>query len=509
MAELDLSIIIQSDRPQEELVQEAKERVSQFLVAVAQFNCALKNVDREWEELTADDEQPNQSEGESDLKDALIILARAFFETSDKESTFTKQRDEQTGEDIFSLADEAETELAALIDEFHGNRTISTGETDKDIAIRLAGEFIKRKSELPVLRINHRIADVSLKQLEYALTLNPNPRAFIAPLGTNVLDRFKIDPSTKQVVRLSDGQPLTIKESAHIMLNAAKTADHSEYDFPLLGFFLEYIKSNPHMVHGNEFDIPYPRIADPLRVDSSHVRRLEELLKSLDPYYGIIFDSNSTFQGVFSVLKISKSDDVNKTLTLSSPYLVKLLEVVKEQNKLNSLEKKKQITGDGLNRLIHSEIHKERNWTAIETAFRMAALLLQNPNRKRMKNGRWEKYVYSRSCFITIGKNTDLQKRLDNIKDVREKTRIIRSTFDKAFEFLKVYSDVFDYFVGLEIYTMDSGRSKHFLDIESLGKEKPKGKYAGISPTYAEYEAGSVLYFRHKGVNPKWAHERD
>lgn len=508
MAELDLRQIPTSDRPPEEQAQQAKEYVSRVFTQMEQFACVCSAVVREWNNLTAD-ENPNQAEIDPSLKSMLSLLAQAFYETSDKDSAFIRQSDEESGEWRFSLADAAETELVALIDEFHGERIVS-GETDKDIATRLAEELIKKRSELAVPRITNRIADVSLKPFDYALTMIPNPNAFIAPLGTSVFDRFKIDPQTNQVVQIADGKPLATIDSARIMRDAAKKALYSEYDFSFVGYVLEYIFNNPHMVHGDTFEISFQHISDPLLIDITHAERFAELLSSLEPYYGIVF-VDGVFQGVFAVLKVVKRDDVKKTLTFAAPYLIKIRDLLTEKKQSRNIDHKKKIkiSSDGLNRLVRSEIHKEQNQTAIAIVFRIVALLLQNPNKKRLKNQRWEKYVVSHICFKTIGENTDLQKRLDAIKDNRQKTRVIRAAFDKAFELMRRYSDAFEYFSSLEIYTMNPSGGKHFLDIESLGKAKPKGAYTGISPTFAEYNAGTVLYFRHKGINPNWAHEQD
>ena len=502
--ELDLTKILPSDATPEELVQEAQEKISKLLTGMAQYGVVHQTAVYEWNNISNDGQNFEPDKLSEELKQSLSILARTFYETVDKDNSFICIQGDQS-EHNFSLTDEADASLRVLIDTFYGNHVVSE-EADIDIAIRLAKELIKQNSKQPVLQINNRLADVSMKPFEHALTLTPNANAFIAPLGTGIFDRFKIDPKTHQVIQLSNNQPLTDASNAIMMRNAALEALHSEYDFPLVGQLLGYIYSNPHMVHGDNFDIPCQAIADPLRVDSTHLEQFDRTIKSLEPYYGIVFNEN-IYQGTYAVLKFVKRDDVKKVLTLSSPYLIKILEVLKKQSERKHKQKKQPRSG--LNWLIHSDIHKEKNWTAVEIVCRMTAILLQNPNKKRTKDHKREPYAYSHIRFNVIGMNTDLQNRVEALKDTRDKTRAIRASFDKAFELMKIYTDAFDYFEELQIYTMDSSGNKHFLDVKNLGKEKPKGKYAGISPTYAEYEAGCVLYFRHKGVNPKWAHERD
>ena len=356
--------------------------------------------------------------------------------------------------------------------------------------------------------VSDRITAISLKDFQFALTTRPNPTAFIAPLGTGAFTRFRYDDATGQVINVKTGQPVqetqTPTETASMMKTAADTV--TTPDFVLLTALYSVLLRNAERFEGDNIIVPIKPFARELGVDLGggigHVKDLEKRFQVYDPYVGWI-----NGQGLFAVLKFIKRDDTNGTMTFSAPYLNRLLTLVQQRGTRTFKSGRKTFLGH--NELVHTSIYKERNQTAAAIVIHICDLLLQNSQQPDRKKG--ETHVISHIAFSTLADYAEFAPRIERTTATREKTRMLKACFTKALELLRTRSDAYQYFDGLELYTIGKdGKTKTFATVKDKNGELldnltgGKEKYNAIAPTFAGYKG--ILYMRHRGANKNWKH---
>ena len=485
----------------------------------ARENIILLNMVQHWKEghgvdLLDDDNEPIETDTDAEgdaisadadrdrLIDALQIIAAAYSDThSGIDATIS---DDGT---TFDLPPEVDAEINALVDEYSDYHNSSGAES----YIVTAKLFTKAHFQPTVpqdITISDRITAISLLDFQFALTTRPNSTAFIAPLGTGVFTRFRYDDATGQVINVKTGQPVqetqTQAETALMMKTQANGATNP--DFVLLMALYSVLVENAERFEGDNITIPIKAFARELGVDLNggmgHVKDLEKRFAMYDPYVGWI-----NGHGLFAVLKFIKRDDTNGTMTFSAPYLNRLLSLVRQKGTRTYRDGRKTFLGH--NELVHSLIYKERNQTAAGIVVCICNLLLQNAQQPDRKNK--ETYVVSHIAFSTLADYAEFAPRIEQTATTREKTRMLKACFTKALELLRTRTDAYQYYKGLELYTLSKdGKTKTFATVKDE-KGKPldnltggKEKYNAIAPTFSEY--GNTLYIRHRGANKNWKH---
>lgn len=433
------------------------------------------------------------------LIDALRYLAAAYSETHGGIDAIIS--DDGTA---FDLPPEAEADINRVIDEYAAFH-VTSGAESYMISARMYAKTHFPDNDPDAIVVSDRLAAISQIDLQAALQTRPNPTAFIAPLGTGMLTRFKWDEKTGQVINAKTKEPIkqTPVETAAMMKTAAEAATTPDFVglVALYGILLE----NRERFEGDNIVVPLKKFAAATGIDLSagHANDIEKKFALYDPYVGWI-----NGQGLFRVLTFVKRDDVRGTITFSAPYLNRLLTLVKEKSTRKFRDGRTAELGH--NHLTHATIYSERNQTAVAIAIFIGNLLLQNqqqPNRKTNQT-----HVISSIKFSTLAEHAEFAPRIEQTAATREKSRMLRATFTKALELLRTKTDCYQYFDGLELYTLGKdGQAKTFATIRGkdgtlqdnlIGK---KEKYNAIAPTFAEY--GSILYLRHKGANRHWKHD--
>lgn len=354
--------------------------------------------------------------------------------------------------------------------------------------------------------VSDRLSAISLQDFQFALTTRPNPIAFIAPLGTGIFTNFRYDEKTRQVINVKTRLPVqetqTPTETASMMKSAAETV--TTPDFVLLTMMYSILLKNATQFEGDNIIVPIQAFSKATGIDVSagHAKDLEKKFALYDPYVGWI-----NGQGLFAVLKFIKRDDTNGTFTFSAPYLNRLLSLVQQQGTRTYKNGRKAFLGH--NELTHATIYGERNQTAAAVVIAIGDLLLQNRQQPDKKKG--ESYVVCHIAFSTLADYAELAPRIERTAATREKTRILKSCFTKAFELLRTKSDAYKYFDGLELYTIGKDGKKTFATVKGKNGElldnlaAGNKKYNVIAPTFAGYN--DILYIRHKGAKKNWKHD--
>lgn len=476
----------------------------------ARENIILLNMVQHWKEghgvdLLDDDSNPIYTDTEDNwnrLIDALQIIAAAYSDThSGIGATIS---DDGT---TFDLPPEVDAEINALVDEYSDFHNSSGAESYVFTAQLFAKTHFQSTDPNEII-VSDRITAISLKDFQFALTTRPNPTAFIAPLGTGAFTRFRYDDATGQVINVKTGQPVqetqTPTETASMMKTAADTV--TTPDFVLLTALYSVLLRNAERFEGDNIIVPIKPFARELGVDLGggigHVKDLEKRFQVYDPYVGWI-----NGQGLFAVLKFIKRDDTNGTMTFSAPYLNRLLTLVQQRGTRTFKSGRKTFLGH--NELVHTSIYKERNQTAAAIVIHICDLLLQNSQQPDRKKG--ETHVISHIAFSTLADYAEFAPRIERTTATREKTRMLKACFTKALELLRTRSDAYQYFDGLELYTIGKdGKTKTFATVKDKNGELldnltgGKEKYNAIAPTFAGYKG--ILYIRHRGANKNWKH---
>ena len=479
----------------------------------ARENVILLTMVQHWKDINGvdllDDDTPietdagddAEAEGNSLIK-ALRILATAYSETHGGIDVIIS--DDGT---TFDLPPEAEADMNALIDEYSAFHSISGAESYVVTAHIFAKEHFRTTDTHDII-ISDRITAISLRDFQFALTTRPNPTAFIAPLGTGAFTRFRYDDATGQVINVKTGQPVQETQTPAEMASMMKTqADAvTTPDFVLLTALYSVLLRNAERFEGDNIIVPIRPFARELGVDLDggigHVKDLEKRFQAYDPYVGWI-----NGQGLFAVLKFIKRDDTNGTMTFSAPYLNRLLTLVQQRGTRTFKSGRKTFLGH--NELVHTSIYKERNQTAAAIVIHICDLLLQNAQQPDRKKG--ETHVISHIAFSTLADYAEFAPRIERTTATREKTRMLKACFTKALELLRTRSDAYQYFDGLELYTLGKdGKTKTFATVKGKNGElldnltSGKEKYNAIAPTFAGYKG--ILYMRHRGANKNWKH---
>ena len=433
--------------------------------------------------------------------DALQILAIAYNNThSGLDATIN---DDGTS---FDLSAEAEADIKRVINEYCAFHN-SSGAESYHYTANLFATANFQPTDPGAIVVSDRITAISLRDFQFALTTRPNPVAFIAPLGTGAFTRFRYDEKLGKVIDVKTRKPVqetqTPAETASMMKTQADSV--TTPDFVLLTLLYGILLRNATRFEGNNIIVPIRALAKATGIDVSagHAKDLEKKFASYDPYVGWI-----NKQGLFAVLKFIERDDVNGTITFSAPYLNRLLTLVTEKGTRKYRGERKAMLGH--NELVHATIYNERNQTAAAIVIAITDLLLQNRQQPDSKNG--AQYVVSHVTFSTLADYAELAPRIKRTAATREKTRTLKACFTKAFELLRTKSDAYQYYEGLELYTLGKdGNTKRFATKKdkdgNLTDNLTSGKEIAnaIAPTFAEYN--NILYIRHKGANKNWKHD--
>ena len=185
---------------------------------------------------------------------------------------------------------------------------------------------------------------------------------------------------------------------------------------------------------------------------------------SLDYWAGVL-DSNDVTRTAAIVGINAKA----KTIDVVLPYLEKIRRRVLEAQELEALEHHRQYFIPAYNDHFYSKVDSERDKVALDLAYTIADKLLQrgskpvsefkenqadgDQNKENASGTKTEnKLITYRIKYSTLIKDTpllDLAYR--KAKTSGEKYDVLRRRFSRAFRILKTKSDLYDYFVDLNI----------------------------------------------------------
>jgi len=315
---------------------------------------------------------------------------------------------------------------------------------------------------------------ISDKTYQYGLSTQQNQHAYIALMKPEFFKRLDF----------ANGVLTFDQEIAGIVkqYKLGKYTDIQDLDLPLLTqFYTAAAKSNVrHDAFTITVSIPLFFREMGIEMSKGNAPDIMAKLHSFEHCVGIM-PGMQTISKLFVILDM---DMKNQTMTFAVPYIMRLLETLDEKNHIEKTTKQGKLIDYRKpyhNTLVHSNIAKERNKTAVELVYAITNGLLQRgytPDcktyRKRDAVTKYPNRITYSVKFTTLINDTPLLRgRIQSYEDTANKNNALRRAFEKAYQLLEEKTDAKEWFINL--------------------------KYNAIIPTMATLD--NELIFTHEGRN--------
>ena len=343
----------------------------------------------------------------------------------------------------------------------------------------------KIKSIIP--KLDHNVALITDKDYKHALSPYKNPYAYIQQLDENFFQQLEFNP---------DNGTMNIKGKIleTITLQDLKTRSNlKDLDLPLLRSMYTIIYQYADKIDTDTVTIYLPTLTKHLginiRGDNTNAGAFFAKIKVFDNVVRVL--ENGSFYKLLTFLKY----DINtNSITFGSPYMNQILRTLQTVNTITP-RKNMPYLKPHHNHLIHGTIANERNKVAVEIVCNIVTLVQQRGEikppkapltadkietivKKAVKKGIQEEFnkiqddddniehgtftsAHKKISELireipvldealnkpTIDKNTNLPKP----KTAREKNTILKNSFSKAYELLKEKTDIYKYYIDLQI----------------------------------------------------------
>lgn len=195
---------------------------------------------------------------------------------------------------------------------------------------------------------------------------------------------------------------------------------------------------------------------------------------------GVLKEQGYKDPSYYPVLNFEGYDATKNTISISSPYLMHIVETIFRESVRRDRNGRPKLRTDGTPQtkpantyLVHSDIQKERNKAAVQNVF----LLVQSIERRGGKRG--ELNTFHIEAKTLINRNTLLKERLSKNKNKR---RTLQTCFKKTWELLRTKTDLELFYPGIELPDPENpasiptykGLSDFVININHYGKVDEK-----------------------------------
>lgn len=384
-----------------------------------------------------------------DQKTALALNAIAFqFLLTHDETDFFDSRD---------LTDKEKKWLLSFLDSTiktkannkgkKENREISYVEAVKAV-VEGRKKNTKRKAEQSagaITDIPSRVISITDKNYQHALTPYINKFAYIALVEKDFFSKLSFEGGKISYIG-SDIGPAEIRAAA---ANGRKTEIVKTLDIQLLRTIFTAIYYNAIGVNGGNVTVYLPDFCKAMGVDMQ-TGKPNDIFGKINQFSTFLgYTDDGSF---YKLLGFSKYDADANTITFDSPYMNMIIQKIRERNTITK-RNGDQYLNPGCSRLVHTSIANERNKAAVEIVQIIVALLQQrggknlNSEGKRIKG---EKVTGHKKFSAIVDEIPMLKDRIEE-GDKSNINRQLSRAFKKAYELLRIKTDVYQYFVNLEI----------------------------------------------------------
>jgi hypothetical protein len=329
--------------------------------------------------------------------------------------------------------------------------------------------------------LTNNTALITDKDLKHALSPYKNPYAYIQQLDEDFFEQLEFNP---------ENGTMNIENNAleTITLQNVKTRSNlKELDLPLLRSLYTIIYCYADKIDTDTVTISLPTLAKHLGINirGDKPNDLFAKIKAFDNVIGVF--ENGSFYRLLTFLRYDRN--IN-TITFGSPYMNKILRTLQQSNTITP-KTGKQFLNPHYSYLIHGTIANERNKPAIEIVNAIVTLLHQRgvekppkPNltvnmlKRTVKNALQEEFSGIKDLPISAEQPnlTTMHKKISTIieeipilvdslespaidqktktpkpKTAQDKNKILSRAFSGAYTLLKTKTDIYKYFIDLQV----------------------------------------------------------
>lgn len=277
---------------------------------------------------------------------------------------------------------------------------------------------------------------ITAQNYQFALYSKPNPYAYIQVMPDGFFSKAKWNKDGS----LKNDMP-------------TEEATGEDYDVPLLHQILTAAFAASRQVTAYTITVYLPDFCANMNIDfnAHNANDILAKIETFDKCVGVV-DGGSR---LYKVLSVAGYDGDTKLLTLVVPYINLILSRIASDMKNSKRYKKKLAAGTTpdlipgyYSWLVHADIVTERNKSAAAIAYIIiAALLRRGASYKKTERGTFE---YSVAFSTLIDDVPQFKARLDK-STTANKNNILRRTFTAVYKILRDKTDLYKYFIDLQI----------------------------------------------------------
>lgn len=299
-----------------------------------------------------------------------------------------------------------------------------------------------------VILTGGRQITITDKKYQYALSPLPDAPAHITRLETSFAERLVFKDGKLSLLE-SGIDAATIKKATSRGREAV-----NELDLPLLRQIYTAAFRSAQKNDKNTVTVYLPNFCREMgiNIQKSKASVLFEKLNKFQDCIGVM--ENGNYWRLLTVLGYNEEEN---TLTLAVPYILQLFGEIRKNNQ-RELKSGGSFVLPGHSMLIHSDIAKERNKAAVEIVTRIIAGLQQRgalpdaslpQNANKIMRDR-DVITYAITFQSLIEDIPLLYDRLENSAGA-DKNKQLKRAFEKAYELLRVKTDISAYYVDLNV----------------------------------------------------------
>lgn len=353
-------------------------------------------------------------------------------------------------------------------------------------------ELAKEKGA--IMTIGGRLADISNPDYSGWLDERPNKYAYISYTGDkHYFDRINADPDGNLYEQLQRSVNEQDKRARKAIKDGRfydkRPPEHEHFNSYILQALLKVILDNPRNEDGRYFYIHTPTLAKELndhfitnldeydengvlKEDAAQLRKeaaekekeakeagekvsynppnFMDLLTDLNYWVGVI--NNMPTQ----IISINQVDYKTNTIRVDSPYIYDVIRANDDKRKFDAEKKEAKLINPGYDYLLHSSIATEKDKIAVDLAITIINRILQRGTKnysdeETPEEKAAEKKITLKVKFKDLIEETPALKMAYNGASSKYKYDILNRKFKLAFKILKKKTDIYDYYIDLNI----------------------------------------------------------
>lgn len=341
------------------------------------------------------------------------------------------------------------------------------------------------KEKGAIMTIGGRLADISNPDYSGWLSERPNKYAYISYTGDkHYFDKIKADPEGNLYEQLQRSVSEQDKRARKAIKEGRffddRPLEHEHINASLLQAILKVALENPRSEDDRYLYLHVPTLAKELNEhyrtnldeydetgalkDEAAKQRTEaanndstynppnfmDLISDLNYWVGVI--NNMPTQ----IISINQVDYATNTIRIDAPYIYDLIREERARSEINAKKKEKKLINPGYDYLLHTSIATEKDKIAVDLAITIINRILQRGTKNYEAEGEapadeQNKTITLKVKYKDLIDETPALKMAYNGAKAKYKYDILNRKFKTAFKILKNKTDLYSYYVDLNI----------------------------------------------------------